>query len=88
MSRTDVAVGTSRERSMFLAIALAMPFISVAPDSGRSPPAFIGEAAAFFAAAAAASELAAADAGPGWRTFFAGAGCAALGAAADVSLVS
>ena len=36
MSRTDVAVGISSERSMFLAMALPMPFSAVLPASGAS----------------------------------------------------
>ena len=36
MSRTEVAVGTSREMSMFFAIALATPRRAVSPDSGDS----------------------------------------------------
>src|SRR5699024_2255767 len=49
MSRTEVAVGTSRERSMFFAMDLKMPLRGVVPGSGLATGLDRGDSLAFLA---------------------------------------
>ena len=53
ISRTEVAVGTSSEISIFLAIAFAMPRSGDSLAPGKEPMRLSGEAAIFFASCAA-----------------------------------